>query len=99
MSVRFPAPLVPGDTIAVTSPSAGVPAVLRPRLDVAIAHLRDRSYEVVVGGCMDGDAVVPAPAPQRAAELQAMLTDPSIAAWSRRPGWWATPTSPRCSWP
>lgn len=31
MSIRFPAPLRPGDRIGVTSPSAGVTAELLPR--------------------------------------------------------------------
>ena len=78
--MRFPAPLAPGDRIAVTCPSAGVPAALRPRLDVALAHLRERGYAVVVGECVDGEGAVSAPARRRAAELQAMLTDPSVAA-------------------
>ena len=37
MPVRYPAPLRPGDRIAVTAPSAGVLEDLRPRLDVGIA--------------------------------------------------------------
>lgn len=64
----------------MTSPSAGVPSALRPRLEVALAHLRTEGYDIVVGECMDGDGVVSAPAPARAAELMAMLTDPDIAA-------------------
>ena len=58
MDVRLPAPLRPGDTIAVTAPSSGVPAALQPRLDVAIADLRRRGFEVLEGVCLrDGDTL------------------------------------------
>lgn len=78
--LRFPRPLLPGDLIGVTSPSSGVPARLRPRLDAAIASLRARGFEVEVGDCMSGDRVTSAPKEQRAAELTRMLTDPRIRA-------------------
>ena len=77
---RFPRPLVPGDRIAVTSPSSGVGERLRPRIEASIAALRERGYEVVVGECMGDDLVVSAPKEQRAAELVSMLTDPQVAA-------------------
>ena len=80
MPVRYPAALRPGDRIAVTAPSAGVPEDLRPRLDVCIAHLEGRGYEVVLGTCLDGTGVVSAPARERAAEVTAFLTDPAVAA-------------------
>lgn len=80
-ATRFPAPLRPGDRIGVTSPSSGVPARLRPRLDFAVGWLRQRGYEVEVGSCMDGDGShVSAPVAQRAAELERMLLDPGIQA-------------------
>ncbi|WP_432537255.1 S66 family peptidase [Kineococcus arenarius] len=78
--LRYPDPLTPGDRIAITAPSAGVPADLRPRLDFCVQHLRRRGYDVVLGECLDGTGVVSAPAAARAAELTAFLTDPSIAA-------------------
>lgn len=78
--IRYPRPLAPGDRIGVTSPSSGVGPELRPRLEAGIAALRERGYDVVVGECMAGDSVVPAPKEQRAAELTAMLCDPGIAA-------------------
>ena len=80
MDVRFPAPLNPGDRIAVTSPSSGVDDSLRGRLDFAVATVRSRGYDVVVGRCMDGATHVSAPAAERAAELTAFLTDPEIRA-------------------
>jgi len=80
VSIRYPAPLGPGDRIAVTSPSAGVGEGMRPRLGFCIRHLRNMGYEVLVGDCMDGSGVTSAPAPARAAELTAMLVDPAIRA-------------------
>lgn len=80
MSLRYPAPLQPGDRIGVTAPSSGVPAALRGRLDFAAEHLRGRGYDVVAGGCMDGSGIVSAPARERAEELGRMLTDPAIRA-------------------
>lgn len=79
-SIRFPAPLRPGDRIGVTSPSSGVPSSLRRRLDVAVGWLRERGYDVVVGDCMDGASHVSAPAVERAHELTRMLTDPTVRA-------------------
>ncbi|MET9432072.1 MULTISPECIES: S66 peptidase family protein [unclassified Streptomyces] len=78
--IRYPRPLRPGDRVAVTSPSSGVPKELRGRLDVAVATVEARGYEVVVGDCMDGSGHVSAPAAERAAELMAMLTDPAVRA-------------------
>jgi muramoyltetrapeptide carboxypeptidase len=80
MDVVLPAPLRPGDRIGVTSPSSGVPQHLWARFEHAVACLRERGYEVVVGELMDGSGIVSAPKAERAAELTAMLTDPSIRA-------------------
>lgn len=80
MSVRFPPPLGPGDRIAVTSPSSGVLAALRPRLDFCVSWLRERGYDVVVGSAMSGTGVVSAPAEERAEELMSFLLDPSVRA-------------------
>ncbi|CAL9357643.1 Microcin C7 self-immunity protein MccF [Streptomyces sp. enrichment culture] len=80
MPIRYPAPLRPGDRVAVTSPSSGVPEELRERLEVAVREVGRRGYEVVVGDCMDGSGHLSAPAADRAAELTAMLTDPGIRA-------------------
>ncbi|WP_097323518.1 S66 family peptidase [Paractinoplanes atraurantiacus] len=80
MSIRYPAPLRPGDRIGVTAPSQGVGESLKDRLDVAIRTVEERGYEVVVGDCMDGAGHVSAPAADRARELTGMLTDPGIKA-------------------
>ncbi|MEU1086144.1 S66 peptidase family protein [Streptomyces sp. NPDC005576] len=80
MTIRYPRPLRPGDRVAVTSPSSGVPERLRGRLDAAVRVVEARGYEVVVGACMDGARHVSAPAGERAAEFEAFLTDPGIRA-------------------
>lgn len=82
MDARLPAPLRPGDTISVTAPSSGVPPVLQPRLDLAIAGLRRRGYEVLEGVCLrDADEThVSASREARADELMALLVDPDVAA-------------------
>jgi muramoyltetrapeptide carboxypeptidase len=80
MAIRFPAPLRPGDRVGVTSPSMGVGQREQSQLDRAADAVRRRGYDVVIGACMDGTSHVSAPARDRAAELMAMLTDPSIRA-------------------
>lgn len=79
-TLKFPAPLRPGDRIGVTSPSAGVGPRGTARIDFAIKHLRARGYDVTVGDCMGADQWVSAPKEQRAAELTSMLLDPTIRA-------------------
>ncbi|NYE35052.1 muramoyltetrapeptide carboxypeptidase LdcA involved in peptidoglycan recycling [Nocardioides cavernae] len=76
--LRFPRPLRPGDTIGVTSPSAGVVGAGAERIEFSAEWLRGRGYDVVVGECMDGTGLTSAPAAERAAELTRMLTDPDI---------------------
>ncbi len=80
MSIRYPRPLRPGDTIGVTSPSSGIEPQMAARLEVALAALRARGYDVVVGECMGADGPTSAPKQERAAELTAMLSDPAIGA-------------------
>lgn len=80
VSVRYPAPLMPGDLIGVTAPSTGVPSTLQRRVDFCVAFLRERGYDVVVGDCMDGSSATSAPAPERAAELMKLLLDPTVRA-------------------
>lgn len=76
--LRFPTPLRPGDRIAVTSPSAGVEGAGADRIEFCVGWLRDAGFDVVVGEAMDGAGVTSAPAADRAAELTAMLCDPTI---------------------
>jgi muramoyltetrapeptide carboxypeptidase LdcA involved in peptidoglycan recycling len=78
--LRFPAPLVPGDRVGVTAPSAGVEPRLRPRLEVALAVLRAQGLDPVLGRCLDGTGIVSAPARDRADDLVALMTDPRVRA-------------------
>ncbi|NYF99196.1 S66 family peptidase [Janibacter cremeus] len=82
MSTRLPAPLRPGDTIAVTAPSSGVTPELWPRLDAGIAYLRRAGFEVIEGVCLRDrdDHHVSASREARADELMALLVDPDVAA-------------------
>lgn len=76
--LTFPRPLRPGDRIGVTSPSAGVSGHAAARIDFCVEWLRRARYDVVVGQQMDGSGVTAGPAADRAAELTAMLCDPTI---------------------
>lgn len=81
MSIRYPKPLVPGDLIAVTAPSAGVPAPLHRRLDRAIDSLRQRGYRVIEGECLrKQNKQVSSTSELRARELMKFLLDPEVAA-------------------
>lgn len=80
MTIRFPAPLRPGDRIGVTRASMGIQPRERPQLDRAVAAVQARGYEVVLGSCLVSESHVSAPAAAREAELTAMLTDPAIRA-------------------
>jgi muramoyltetrapeptide carboxypeptidase len=84
MAIRYPAPLRPGDRIGVTAPSAGVPDRLWPRFEFGLRCLRDCGFEVALGGLVKapegGPAHLSGPREARAAELMAMLVDPSIRA-------------------
>lgn len=84
MVVNFPRPLRPGMRIGVTAASSGVPEDLRSRLDYAIHVVQERGYEVVLGECLGisdrSTGHISAPVSERAAELMAMLTDPTIGA-------------------
>ncbi|MEE6262426.1 S66 family peptidase [Plantactinospora sonchi] len=80
MVIHYPQPLRPGDRVGVTSPSSGVGEKLRQRLAVAVGTVESRGYQVVMGECMDGSRHVSAPAAERAVELTAMLTDPTVKA-------------------
>lgn len=81
MRIRFPAPLQPGDAIAVTAFSSGVHPRLHGRLDDALNELRARGYRVVEGRCLREEKQdASAPAAARLAELKRFLFDPEIRA-------------------
>ncbi|MCX6019042.1 MAG: LD-carboxypeptidase [Chloroflexi bacterium] len=79
-ALRIPPPIVPGDVIGVTAPSAGVGAALRARFDFCAAQVRARGFIPRMGTCLFSDDVTSASPQSRAAELMAMLTDDSIHA-------------------
>jgi len=77
----YPAPLVPGQRIAVTAPSSGVEAALHPRLDLALVHLRSQGFVVEEGQCLRQEHMgASAPAAQRATELMSFLLRDDIQA-------------------
>ena len=76
--LQFPAPLQRGDRIGVTSPSSGVEGPAAERVDFCVEWLREAGFDVVVGDSMGQAGVTSGPAVDRAAELTAMLCDPSI---------------------
>ena len=76
--LQFPAPLRRGDRVGVTSPSAGVKGPGADRIDFCVRWLREAGFDVVVGDAMDGAGITAGPAGERAAELTAMLCDPTI---------------------
>lgn len=79
--IRFPSPLRPGDLIAVTAPSSGVSDGALPRLDLVLDHLRRQGFRVVEGECLRAQRKdASAPAPMRAAELDAFLRDDQVKA-------------------
>lgn len=78
--VRFPTPLRPGDTIGVTSPSAGVEEALLPRLRRAVTTVEQRGLRVRIGQCLDDAGITSAPVQQRVDEFMDMMLDPTIRA-------------------
>lgn len=78
--IRYPRPLVAGDLVGITSPSAGVADELRPRLDVALEAVRRRGWRTRVGELMGAAGIASGPAQARADELVGMLRDPEVRA-------------------
>ncbi|MEI6621266.1 MAG: LD-carboxypeptidase [Actinomycetes bacterium] len=77
-AVRFPAALPSGGTIGICAPSAGVPKAVAARYEFAVNFLRQRGYRLIIAGPIVSDAIVSAPAPERAAALQSLLTNPEV---------------------
>jgi muramoyltetrapeptide carboxypeptidase len=80
LNIKVPPPIVPGDTIGVTAPSAGVRQALRPRFDFCAARIRARGFNLRFGQCLFSEGVVSASPQARARELMAMLTDDFVHA-------------------
>ncbi len=81
MSIRFPPKLLPGDLIAITAPSSGVPQDLHPRLELAINNLKKKGFRVVEGECLRSQHKNKSACKiSRAKELMFYLTDPEVKA-------------------
>ena len=79
--IHFPPPLAQGATIAVTAPSSGVTDEALQRLDLVLAHLRNRGYQVVEGNCLRSQTKdASADAHLRLAETNRFLRDPDVSA-------------------
>ncbi|PIJ42262.1 S66 peptidase family protein [Serratia sp. OPWLW2] len=81
MNTRFPPKLVPGDLIAVTAPSSGVPEHLHLRLEFAISNLKKKGFRVREGACLRSQYKNESACKiSRAKELMTVLTDPEVKA-------------------
>ena len=79
--IHFPKPLKPGDLIAVTAPSSGVPGPLQARLDLVLEHLRAQGYLIIEGQCLRNEYKdASAPKEDRAREFTEFLQHPDVAA-------------------
>lgn len=79
--IRIPAPLRPGDLIAVPAPSSGVTGAQTARLDAALTHLTELGYRVVEGcNLRSQHKDASASAMHRTEELLGFLHDPEVAA-------------------
>ena len=81
MEIRFPKPLISGDTIAIIAPSSGVSTEFQARLDLAIQMLKNRGYKVIEGKYLRSQYKnTSADKMLRAQELTEFLLDPEIKA-------------------
>lgn len=79
--IQFPPALQPGDKVAVTAPSSGVPTQLHHLVHDMRDYLTSLGYEPVIGTSVwTDDKCVSIPKKERAAELQQFLLDPQIKA-------------------
>lgn len=80
-AIRFPKPLSPGSTIAVTAPSSGVSGAALLRLDAAISLLESNGFRVLQGDCLRSQMPGVSASPfARAVELMDFLLDPEVDA-------------------
>lgn len=81
MTIRFPSPLVTGDTVAITAPSSGVSKEFHARLNLAIQVLKNRGFKVIEGKYVrTQDKNTSADKLLRAQELNEFLLNPEIKA-------------------
>ncbi|MDP2562439.1 LD-carboxypeptidase [Psychrobium sp. 1_MG-2023] len=77
----YPSPLIAGSTIAITAFSSGVPSDCHPRLDIVIAGLKQRGFDVIEGSCLrENYQHLSADKITRSQELMTMLCDDNIDA-------------------
>jgi muramoyltetrapeptide carboxypeptidase len=79
-TIRYPAPLHPGDTIGVTSPSSGLAPALMPRFEFCRKTVAARGFKTRFGAMLEATGVVSGTIEARAAEFNQMMTDPSLRA-------------------
>lgn len=75
--IHYPKALSKGDKIAICAFSSGVDQAYHARLDLVLAGLKAKGFQVIEGACL---REAHSPAKQRADELMQFLTDDSIAA-------------------
>ncbi|MEQ6290008.1 S66 peptidase family protein [Vogesella sp. GCM10023246] len=81
MSIRFPAPLQPGDRVAVCAVSSGVPEVLQGRLDASLQALRAAGFQVLEGATLRRQQHgASGSAAERLTDLNRFLYDPTVRA-------------------
>ncbi|WP_366289968.1 S66 peptidase family protein [Paenibacillus sp. AN1007] len=80
-SIRYPKPLVKGDTIGLTAPSSGVSPSMHHYLEHSKNHVERLGFKVKEGSSLRSNSkCVSAPKEIRAAELNAFMLDPGIQA-------------------
>ena len=74
----YPSFLQPGDLIGVPAPSAGVAAEDIPGFELSLAHIEAAGWRVKATASVRHGGLASAPAPVRAAELNALWHDPEV---------------------
>ena len=79
--MKYPQPLRPGSTIAITAFSAGIEKQHQARFELIKAHFESLGFHVEVGNCLYGQVKhVSAPVKERVDELMQFLLDDNIDA-------------------
>ncbi|MBY0202474.1 LD-carboxypeptidase [Paenibacillus cucumis Kampfer et al. 2016] len=80
-SIRYPQPLVKGDTIGVAAPSSGVGESMHRHLEDSKHHMERLGFNIKESPSLRNNSkCVSAPKESRAAELNAFMLDPGIQA-------------------
>lgn len=79
--IIYPAPLHTGSTVGVTAPSSGVGPQHEARLNLALAHLKQRGFQHLEGQCLRGDRKSTSSAAiERANDFTRLWNNPSVDA-------------------